>query len=68
MPDFRENGVIRCARLESKKSASGAVKKNLHGGMVAQNVEGGVDSTPPAVLGLNKLLGGKGSTYVSELR
>ena len=53
MPDFRENGVIRCARLESKKSASGAVKKNLHGGMVAQNVEGGVDSTPPpAVLGL----------------
>ena len=27
MPDFRENGVIRCARLESKKSASGAVKK-----------------------------------------
>ena len=52
MPDFRENGVIKCTRLESKKSASGAVKK-MRGGMVAQNVEGGVDSTPPGRFRVN---------------
>ena len=48
MPDFRENGVIRCARLESKKSASGADKKFLHGGMVAEEMSrGGLIINPP---------------------
>ena len=53
MPDFHENGVKRCARLQSKKSVSGAVKKISRGSVVAENVEGRVDSTPPpAFLGL----------------
>ena len=54
MPDFRENGVIRCARLESKKSASGAVKKFRAAEWSWKMSRGGVDSTPPppAVLGL----------------
>ena len=53
MPDFRENGVIRCARLESKKSASGAVKKICAAEWSRKMSRGGVDSTPPGpVLGL----------------
>ena len=46
MPDFRENGVIRCARLESKKSASGAVKK-FCAAEWSRKMSRGVDSTPP---------------------
>ena len=54
MPDFRENGVIRCARLESKKSASGAVKKFCAAEWSRKMSRGGLiqPPPPPAVLGL----------------
>ena len=56
MPDFHENGVKRCARLQSKKSVSGAVKKISRGSVVAENVEGGlIQPPPPAFLGLRML-------------
>ena len=40
MSDFRENGLKRCARLESKKSASDAIKKFCVAAW-SQNYEGG---------------------------
>ena len=47
MPDFRENGVIRCARLESKKSASGAVKKMCAAEWSRKMSRGGLIQPPP---------------------
>ena len=60
MPDFRENGVIWCARLESKKSASGAVKKIRAAEWSRKMSRGGLiqPPPPPAVLGLNCCYGG----------
>ena len=47
MPDFRENGVIICARLESKKSASGAVKKFRAAEWSRKMSRGGWFNPPP---------------------
>ena len=47
MPDFRENGVIRCARLESKKSVSGAVKKMCAAEWSRKMSRGGLIQPPP---------------------
>ena len=63
MPNFRENGVIRCARLESKKSASGAVKKICAAEWSRKMSRGGlIQPPPPAVLGLTGIEMGNGET------
>ena len=63
-PDFYENSVKSCARLERKKSRKrGAKKKKIHE-IIARNVEGGgVDSTPPVLLGLTPGGGGGGDKW-----
>ena len=47
MPDFHENGVKRCARLQSKKSVSGAVKKFRAAALSRKMSKGGGLIQPP---------------------
>ena len=47
MPDFRENGVIWCARLERKKSASSGVKKFCPAEWSRKMSRGGWFNPPP---------------------